>query len=212
MLLALSSTGAIELTAYATLGLAVVTSALAAATFWMVKLTRRTLGQSQDEIALSRREVEEAHRPVLIPLADSRYLEVVAAGIVAPLAAGPFIHEDGQLTVPIENIGTGPAVQVLVSVEVLNEHGGPTQLPSMPAKIAGVKALGSVAPVIRVGGEIAKTPDFRLTLAYEDVAGKRWVTRARYTAYPVLSRYEDLTISTAASQSPVRSRRASRTR
>jgi hypothetical protein len=59
--------GTWDWTAIGTLALALMTLVLASATLWMVMLARRSLAQTQDEIALSRREVEEAHRRVLVP-------------------------------------------------------------------------------------------------------------------------------------------------
>lgn len=142
------------------------------------------------------KEVEEAHRPVLVPLADSRPLEVVEAGLPEPSAARPLFLGEGQLAVPIENVGTGPALRVEASVQMLNPEGGPTAVGTggmEPAVLAGIKAAGSVAPVIKIGG-LAEVPGFWLTLTYEDVAGKGWITKARYIA--TVRRYADVTVNT----------------
>jgi hypothetical protein len=102
-------------TAVGTLALAAVTLALAAATFWMVKLTRRSLEQTRDEINVSRREVEEAHRPVLVPVVDSTsYMDLGADG--AGRKRRPQLEPGGQLFVPVENIGSGPALNIEASV------------------------------------------------------------------------------------------------
>jgi len=119
-MLALSSTGAVELTAYATLLLAVVTAALAGATVWMVRLTRAALAQGQREIELSRREVEEAHRPVLVPFQRSGTAIKFRGGEIP--AGRPHVSESdpdrqdlpgySAAFLPIENVGVGPALNV----------------------------------------------------------------------------------------------------
>jgi hypothetical protein len=176
-------------TAIGTLALALVT-AVALVIGWL------TLRQTKNEIALSRREVEEAHRPVLVPLADSRPLDVVETGLPEPPAARPLFLGDGQLAVPIENIGTGPALRVEASVQMRNPDGGPTAVGTggmKPAVLAGIKASGSVAPIIKIHG-LADVPGFQLTLTYEDVAGKGWITQALYVATD--RRYMDVTVNT----------------
>jgi hypothetical protein len=40
---------------------------------------------------------------------------------------------------------------------------------------------------------LADVPGFWLTLTYEDVAGKGWITKARYIANG--NRYEDVTVN-----------------
>lgn len=155
-----------------------------------------SLKQAQGEIALSRREVEEAHRPVLVPLADSRPLEVVETGLDGPPAARPLFLGEGQMAVPIENIGTGPALRVEASVQILNPDGGPTGVGTggmESAMLAGIKASGSAAPIIKIRG-LVDVPGFWLTLTYEDVAHKGWITKARYIETG--RRYEDVTVNT----------------
>src|ERR1700680_4128893 len=99
--------GTWDWTAIGTLALAFVTLLLASATFWMVKLTRGSLAQTKDEIALSRREVEEAHRPVLVPVVDTTsYIDLGADG--ANRERRPQLEPGGRLFVPVENIGSGP--------------------------------------------------------------------------------------------------------
>jgi hypothetical protein len=187
--------GAWDWTAVGTLALAAVTLALAGATFWMVKLTRRTLTQNQDEIALSRREVEEAHRPVVVPLTGSRLVEIMGARGGPRPTMGPDVHSHGQLTVPIENVGTGPALHVLAAVRLLDDDGEPSapgDRVQMPALIAGLKSGGSVAPFILVDN-LSTLTSFWLSLMYEDVAGKGWITEARFMK--VRGRYEDIVVN-----------------
>jgi hypothetical protein len=173
-----------DATAVGTLALAIVTGV----SLWF---GWKSLRQGQ-------KEVEEAHRPVLMPLADSRPLEVVETGLPERPAARPLFLGEGQLAVPIQNIGTGPALRVEASVQMLNPEGGPTGVGTggmEPAVLAGIKASGSVAPIIRIHG-LADVPGFWLTLTYEDVAGKGWITKARYIATD--RRYTDVTVNTQA--------------
>lgn len=107
--------GTWDRTAIGTLALAAVTLLLAGASFWMVVLTRGSLAQTKDEIALSRREVEEAHRPVLVPAVDSTsYIDLGAIG--ANRERRPQLEPGGHLFVPVENIGPGPALNVEATV------------------------------------------------------------------------------------------------
>lgn len=187
-MLALEFNDSFDLTAIGTLALAV-------ATFASLIFARRALNQTQREIELSRREIEEAHRPVLVPLADSRRMNDVVT-TYGHLTAEPAVRRRDNLTVPIENIGTGPALRVEASVQMLNPDGGPTGVGTggmEPAVVAGIKASGSVAPTIKIRG-LAEVPGFWLTLTYEDVAGKGWITKTRYIASE--ARYTDLTIET----------------
>jgi hypothetical protein len=181
-MLASSFNGTWDWTAIGTLALAVVTGV-------SLLFGWTSLRQGQ-------REVEEAHRPVLVPLADSRRMDVIVDAGMGQQAARPDVIAPHELRVPVENIGTGPALRVEASVQMLNPDGGPTAVGTggmEPAVLAGIKASGSVAPIIKVRG-LAGVPGFWLTLTYEDVAGKGWVTKARYIA--TRNRYEDLTVNT----------------
>jgi hypothetical protein len=64
-----------------------------------------------------------------------------------------------------------------------------------PGATVALGASSSSAVEVRVHG-LADTPGFWLTLTYRDVAGKEWVTKARYVLDR--DRYEDLTINTQA--------------
>jgi hypothetical protein len=167
------------------------TLALAAVTGASLVFGWKSLRQGQ-------REVEEAHRPVLVPLADSRPMDVVETGLSDAPAARPLFLGEGLLAVPIENIGTGPALRVEISVRMRNPEGGPTAVGTggmKPAVLAGIKASGSVAPIIKIRG-LADVPGFHLTLTYEDVAGKGWTTEAVYGATE--RRYADVTVDAQA--------------
>jgi hypothetical protein len=181
------------------------TLALAAATFASLFFARRSLGQMQQqiklgqaqleqtqrEIELSRSEVEEAHRPVLVPIVDSTsFMDLGAAG--AGRERHPQLEPGGHLFVPIENIGSGPALNVEASVsgtsipdEARTEH-------QMSARVAGLgeghfRALLIELPFWR------ELWSFTLSIEYSDVAGKRWHTVAEFLRET--RRYEAVTIS-----------------
>lgn len=190
--------GTWDWTAIGTLTLAAVTLALAAATFWMVKLTRRALIQSRDEIALSRREVEEAHRPVLVPVVIARPPQLGPS----PLPSGPRAFPDrpcvivpSTLVVPVKNIGSGPALNVVASVERLGDEGAPWTGPidhQTPGLATGIGNGELVHIPIHAHGWEERW-NFKLTLMYEDVAEKRWTTAGCYVA--TSRRYERVGIN-----------------
>jgi hypothetical protein len=178
---------------------AVGTLALALATFVSLYFARRALGQAQEqiklgqkqleqtqrEIELSRREVEEAHRPVLVPVIIAQRSQMIPLPVNMARTSyplHPFVAEPGKLIVPVQNIGTGPALNVVVSIERLQDDGAPWTgaiEQQTPGKATGI---GPGAPVhIEVfyhGWE--QRWSFRLTVAYEDLAGKSWVTVGYY--------------------------------
>jgi hypothetical protein len=105
------------------------TLALAVATFASLRFARRSLGQMQQqiklgqhqleqtqrEIELSRSEVEEAHRPVVVPVADpTAYMDLGADG--ANRERRLQLEQGGRLFVPVQNIGSGPALNVEATV------------------------------------------------------------------------------------------------
>lgn len=178
--------GTWDWTAVGTLALAVVTG-ISLAFGW------RSLRQGQ-------REVEEAHRPVVVPVTDSREMEF-AAGLSKRITslAKPRMTEVDTLNVPVENVGSGPALQLEATItQWLTESGewsafGPG--PQRSALVAGL-GIGVLMPLeIKLHG-VRGVSGFWLALTYSDVAGKRWITKARYV--PDRRRYEDVTIHTHA--------------
>jgi hypothetical protein len=170
----------------------------AAGTLLLALVTGTSLAFGWKSLRQGQREVEEAHRPVLVPLADPRPMEMVETGLSEPTSARPLLLGEGQLAIPIENVGTGPALRVEASVQMLNPDGGPTSVGTggmEPAVLTGIKASGSVAPIVKIRG-LADVPGFWLTLTYEDVAGKGWITKARFIA--TTRRYTDVTVNTQA--------------
>ncbi len=180
-MLALSSTGALELTAYATAGLAVVTLLLAGATVRMVKLTGKALSQGQEEIKLSRSEVEEAHRPLIVPVLSKAFVDLGADG---KYEKRPQVLRDGKLLVHVENVGPGPALNVEAWARLLDDSGGPSvgsSGPQVSARSAGIGPHSDTPLLIQVHNW-SGTPNFALRIEYDDVASNGWRTDSVFVA------------------------------
>lgn len=184
-MLAIEFTDDVDPTGLATLALALIT--LVALLY-----TRRALKQTKEEIDLSRREVEEAHRPVVVPVVDrSRTLTV--PGFSRPI--GPLLIETGSLLVPLENIGSGPALDVEVTITLLTEAGdisGANDAQQTVGAVAGL-GVGGLVPVEVGVPALGGVPSFEARITYRDVAGKEWLTVSRYMV--PRARYEDLAIN-----------------
>ncbi|HEV2944278.1 MAG TPA: hypothetical protein VGX26_04100 [Solirubrobacteraceae bacterium] len=192
---------------------AIGTLALAAATFVSLYFARRSLGQTQKqiklgqaqleqtqrEIELSRSEVEEAHRPVLVPVVDSTsYMDLGADG--AGRERRPQLEPGGHLFVPVENIGSGPALNVEASVsgtsvpeEARTEH-------QTSARVAGLGEGRFLALLVELPFW-KELWTFTLTIEYSDVAGKGWRTNALFLRDT--GRYDAVTISACERQRPL---------
>lgn len=159
----------------------VATFVLAAVAIVGLVLTRRSLKQTQDEIDLSRREVEEAHRPVVVPTP----------------AARPVVPTTGSLTVPVANVGMGPALAIEATATLLDSEGNPSAASSgeqTSALIAGLAAGDTTILEIR-RSRWTTGVSFELTVVYGDVAGKRWRTVGR--CVNDRERYEGVTVGRA---------------
>ena len=180
---------------------ALVTLVLAIAAIIGLILTRRSLNQTQEEIALSRKEVQEAHRPVVVPIVAAEPPGVTITPIgpsksrrIFPMR--PCVPEAGVLVVPVKNIGSGPALRVEASVKRLNDDGsvwvGGAIEPKTPGTAAGLGKDQTIhIPIHEHGWE--ERWSFELTLTYTDVAGKGWITTAGYVPNP--GRYENVVIA-----------------
>jgi hypothetical protein len=172
---------------------AIGTVALAIVTFVSLLFGWRTLRQTKASIELSRREVEEAQRPVLVPLRDPGRTLTIMGGQELP--AMPCVPRTGLLVVPVRNVGKGPALRVDVTVEGFNAAGGWSAAWSGPQSVGLLAtAIGSeeMTPLeVELHG-VADVPGFSLSLVYEDVAGKGWWTFTRWL--PDLGRYENVSI------------------
>ncbi len=80
--------------------------------------------------------------------------------------------------VPIENIGSGPALNIEASLEVLSEAEEPSGTPAR-ARVSGL-GVAKFEPLIFPYGITTVLP-FALTVEYDDVAGKGWKTNCIFT-------------------------------
>ena len=175
--------GTWDWTAIGTLALAVVTLAA-------VTVAGIAVRQTRAEIALSRKEVEEAHRPVVVPIIGERKVGTVSRHT---LPVGPKAR-DALVVIPVQNIGVGPALHVEASLKLLDADGKPSIAPvgsQAPGTMTGIGKDQSTAIEIRAQGW-TEGASFELTVRYRDVAGKEWETVGRYLANHL--RYESVTI------------------
>lgn len=166
-LAAIRVTDEIDLTGIATVILAGATAGLA---WW----TRQAVTQG-------RTEIERAHRPVLVPKIDRAQSFTPWATMGGfPLAPA---FEDSTLHVPVRNVGMGPALYVRAHVEFGDVEGHRSAAPEAISELelAGVSHLEPwvILSFRRTG--VSGLIGFVLTLSYEDVAGQRSTTRARYS-------------------------------
>jgi hypothetical protein len=174
MPLALTFTGKVDPTAVATLVLAVIT-------LISVIVGGFALHRNKTEIALSRREVEEAHRPVVIPWLQDPIM--------------PGLLRMGHLGVPIRNIGSGPGLNVEVTVTPRDPRGEEAwRDQTFTITILGVAVNDQVKAEIEIPN-LGGLPGFDLRVTYSDVAGKQWVTVAKYVDLD--DRYTGMSIRTA---------------
>jgi hypothetical protein len=163
----LSESGATEATAYGTIGLAAVTL-ISLAFGW------RALRQGQ-------REVEEAHRPVLVPVDDRRTILLPGRG--EKQAAPRVLDEHPAIVmIPIENVGSGAALNACGCVE--SDEDASSIIESKPLAAAGkgaTKALWFTAATW-LGTPGGSAADLTLSVRYEDVGQGRWLTTARWDA------------------------------
>lgn len=162
---------------------AVGTLALAIATFVSLVFGRKSLRHGQHAIELSRRQVEEAHRPVVVPVIIPR--QPATASVSSSrhtLPNGPCVIEPGVLVIPVQNIGAGPALTVAAAIKPLDAEANPhTDLAEFqaPGMVAGIGKDQTIPIEIRAHGW-EQLWGFDLTLTYEDVAEKKWSTVSRY--------------------------------
>jgi hypothetical protein len=167
-------------TAVGTLALAVVTG-ISLAFGW------KSLRQGQ-------REVEEAHRPVVMPLVRGTSMDLGADGRTHKTR--PTLLPTGQLVVPVENIGAGPALNLEATMTYYDDNGPSSSArgPQTPAAVAGLGVSAFEPLYLDAEGW---NGDFLLTIGYDDVAGKTWRTQGRFVR--TLRRYVEI------SNAPVRS-------
>ncbi len=175
---------------------AVGTLALAVTTGVSLAFGWGSLRQTQREIEVSRQEVEEAYRPVLVPLSDSRHMELAGTGVPEIIHAHPLVR-NGVLYIPIENIGSGPAIRIWAEVykPKFLAFGTTSGDKAGEGKLVSATGLGTSSRImleIQIEG-ISETPDFLVLLKYSDVGGKGWESKASYDADH--ARYQSISIS-----------------
>lgn len=149
------------------------TLALALATFALAWVAWRSL-------RLTRVSVEQSHRPVVVPATSTS--EVVSrVGRISEAAAGVVMHE-GQLVVPIQNVGAGPVLNIRGGAEAVG-GGVITGSGRSFHPVEGLSAGQSNAVVFepQVGNLEPKT-QITIRLLYEDIAGVTHATDLRYSA------------------------------
>lgn len=171
-----------------TLGLAIATFALA----WVAWRTLRVTQFS----------VRQSYRPVVVPDTTSRQV-VYRGGVISEAAAGPALHK-GQLIVPIQNIGAGPALNLRGGAETGDSGavfgGGWTTHP-----IEGLGAGHSNAAVFAPqANDLRPLKELVLRLLYEDLAGLTHATDLYYEGAQVV-RITILEPAFDESRSPLRS-------
>lgn len=174
-------------TAVGTLALALV-GAVALVVTWL------TLRETKADLGLSRKEVEEAHRPLVVPLDDRREINLGTERGTDKLPAVPHttqFSENGrvrlQLLVPIENIGTGPAIRLEAGIAL--DSNAEASSRSLPALRADGRLF--LEFWLAAGDAASDMPSYRLTVGYEDVAGKARSTAAHFSAHD--GHYDSLT-------------------
>jgi len=155
----------------------------------------KQLANSGIALELSRAEIEEAHRPVLVPAAYSK-VGSYAKGLDDPGEPNPLLPRviaDSVLVVPVENIGAGPSLNLraVVTVAIIGETVERKQGTNRRGLSLGAGKGGGIEVVhlwaLKLGAPI---PELDMELFYEDVAGKLWKTFCIYeqrTGYTTVS-------------------------
>lgn len=164
MLVGLEFNDTFDLTAVGTMFLAVVT---------LVSLYfgAKALSQTKDEIDVSRKEVEEAHRPVIVPIIDKARMDLGSDG---NYERGPLSIRENKLVIPVQNIGSGPALDLEATVVPIGAegrdgsevHGG--KVPGVAAgEFAFLEFQTTIFPAVI---------PFSIAIEYSDVAERGWRT------------------------------------
>lgn len=172
-------TSEIDLTGIGTVVLAVATAVLA--------------GRTAAAVRQGNTEIERANRPVLVPIVD-RTREFIPRGSAGfPLEPTPDSGSD-RYYVPVSNIGMGPALRVTSTLSFGDQHGKPSTHgidTTCNVNVAGISHTSLFTVLVFPSKPSAHT-GFALMVEYEDVAGKKWRTIARYDSTDRI--YQDVSI------------------
>jgi hypothetical protein len=167
------------------------TLVLALATFSMARRTADAAEASTALVALERDQLRQAYLPIVVPVIES-----LSVSHVADVSEG-IAHRTGEVhvTIPIVNIGVGPAVGVEVDIHWLDQVGGESVAPQpmkIPSKLGGLAPGASWEMNARFRGLATPVLPFLLSLAFGDTAGALYLVEGRY--FPGESLFRDLTI------------------
>jgi hypothetical protein len=178
VLASLHFTTEIDLTGVATLVLAVATAGLA----WWTAIAVR-----QGNTA-----IERANRPVLVPTVDrTQSFRPWASTGGYPLEPTPNPGDEARYYVPVSNVGMGPALRVTGALRFGDRCGVATEGIETAISTAGIAHTEPFA-VLVFPCKPSTAAGFMLSVAYEDVAGKKWRTVGRYALED--RAYHDVTI------------------
>lgn len=165
------------------IGTVVLAAATAGLAFW----TRKAVGQGNDEL-------ERAHRPVLIALADAK-----DKGLRPQVlrGTGPTEEPDpSKFLLPLRNIGMGPALHVTAIVEFGDSEGRRSTHGIDTRCGVAEEAISHLAPfaiLVVTDAPVNRLTGFTVALDYEDIAGNQWKTAARYATSD--DRFHDVKIT-----------------
>jgi hypothetical protein len=192
----------IDLTGIGTLLLAIATFGAVAIGVRTLNETKSQIGVSKSQIAISTRDLQESHRPVLVGVAESGRLIPRAGSAGRTVPARPYVlpyhgpplnlvyeRPTSTLIIPVENVGAGPALNVSAQVvrwaTTRNEYAAPAAAPVTQQAEGTATGLGVGGLVqLEIHMEVPKTreimwngsPGFIVSIIYADGAGKRWET------------------------------------
>ncbi len=176
-----------SLTDWFSLGTAIGTLALAAATFYMARRTSALAEETRDGIDASSTQFRQERMPVVMPLGEM--LDRVEEASQGKLPWPRYLDEQKQavrLFVPTENVGAGPAIDISADIFWLDQFGSRSISSTQP-----MVTRSAVLPALGPGGRanlafefrgLAVEPmmAFRLTMTYKDGAGGAYKVTADF--------------------------------
>ena len=135
------------------------------------KATLKEADATLELVGLSREQIQGAYRPLVVPVID------YVGASSKPRVEGDFLR------VPLKNIGSGPALNVELSVR------------GRTGALAGLGASDVMWIAVHAAG-LDGLADFDLSVTYEDLAHEQWTTTARYD-HRDLGRHVDVKIKSS---------------